>query len=80
MELKAQERCQDWRSGLGNWKRKVFEIWKQWNIKSEKKKKKKKNCPLGEIQVSEKGEDTAKLVDNSKHRRKRKVKGNKSQR
>ena len=49
--------------------------YKEW-----KKKKKKKNCPLGEIQVSEKGEDTAKLVDNSKHRRKRKVKGNKSQR
>ena len=70
-------------SGLEIWFRKL-ETLSVWDMKTveykEWKKKKKKNCPLGEIQVSEKGEDTAKLVDNSKHRRKRKVKGNKSQR
>lgn len=32
--------------------------------------KKPKNCPVGEIEVGEKEEDTAKIADKSKHRRK----------
>lgn len=35
-----------------------------------KKGEKTKDCPLGEIQVTEKGEDTAKVADNCKHKRK----------
>lgn len=35
--------------------------------------KKKKNCPSGEIQISEKGEDTAKLIANTEENGRLKV-------